>query len=61
MGRISNGSTTPSDNELCTLRIELRGIGLVDGEQFMADEVVARLQVGGDFTCPLQGLGEDNC
>lgn len=49
-------STTPRDNELSTLGVELRGVGLVESEQLVADEVVARGKVRGDLARPLKGL-----
>jgi hypothetical protein len=46
----------PGDDELGTLGVELGSVGLVESEQLVADEIVARNKVGGDLARPLEGL-----
>ena len=49
-----NAGTATSDLDLSALGVELRCIGLVEGDDFVADEVVARGKSGGDGGFPVQ-------
>ena len=47
-----NGGTATGDGELSAFWIELRGVGGVDGEEFVTNEVLAWLEGGGDGAGP---------
>jgi hypothetical protein len=53
------GGSGAGDFDLGTLGVELRGVGLVEGQQLVADEVVAGLEAGGDLARPLLGVVYD--
>lgn len=48
--------TGARDLELCAFGVELRGVGLVEREQLVADEVVAGCEAGRDGAGPLELL-----
>lgn len=56
MVRRGSHSSASADDELCTLRIELRRVGLVQSKQLVADEVVAGRKVTRDCAGPLESL-----
>lgn len=56
MRRIGDSGTTPRHNKLRALGVKLWAVGLVEGEQLVADQIVARLEVCGDLARPLKGL-----
>ena len=53
-------ATTPRHHDLRTLCVELRRLGLVQGQQFVPHEVVSRSEGGGDRGFPVEVL-EDEC
>jgi hypothetical protein len=53
LARRERGSTA-SDQELCALRVELRGVRLVKREGLPSDEIVARQKVRRDDGIPLE-------
>lgn len=54
VARGREGCPCPGDMELGALRVELRGVCLMDGQSLPADEVVAGQQVRRDGGVPVQ-------
>lgn len=57
---VGHSGAASRHDELGTLRVELRSVGLVESKELMADQVVSGLEVRGDLARPLEVLRMPN-